>query len=1087
MSKKFSNLTKIIHPRVSGIVPRVRLFNLLDSGREKSITWISGPGGSGKTTLVASYLDARKMPCLWYEVDEGDGDLATFFYYMGQAAKRAAPRSRKTLPFLTPEYLQGITTFTLRYFENLYSMFKPPFFLVFDGYQKAPPDSKFHDVIKEALSIIPSGIHVILISRSDLPAKFVRLHANNKIHTIAWDELKFSLDETREFLRNWGCQEAAAEFLKTLHSRTEGWAAGLVLMLEGLQNKGIALVVPEELKLEDVFDYFATEIFEKCQIEIRDFLLKTSFLPKMTPSMASALTGDHGASRILSELNQKNYFTQRQASKAEVYQYHPLFREFLRARAQESFNPECILDIKQSAAMVLEAEGCMEDAVELYRNAGEWKEAARLILTQAPLMTAQGRGQTLADWIRELPDAIREQNPYLYYWLGISRMFNDPHESLHYLETAFHLFKGKKDPAGIYLAFSGVVDAIFYCRDTFEQIDRWISILYELRAEYKDFPSEEIEARVTISMLNALRLRQPQHPDYEAWSERALSLVQTIKDNSLKVQIFLVLAIYRLFSGELSNAATLIESFREAAYSPDIKPWARAGLKNIEAFYYWLTANFEKCNKSATDGLELASVEGIHLFNCFIAGHGAAGALSAGDMEKADRFLQMMAPCLDHTTAWGEALYHHLETWKALLRKDLTQALLHAELNLQLGVEAGTPQSRAVDHLALALVMHELHREKEASEHIREVHNISHSIKIYQIEFRCLLAEAQFAFDRGNRDIARAFLRKAMSLGKEKGYANAFYWIPSVMASLCVEALEASIEVDYIQKLVRNRNLIPETSPLECENWPWLLRLHTLGGFELKKDGKPIEIPQKPLSLLKALISFGGREVTGERLAYELWTDSEGDVAHTSLEVTLLRLRRLVGSEKAIRLKAGILSLDPHSFWVDVWALEHIYEKIVECIKRAEEPKDRKTGRRETEDEKNEIILLANKALGLYKGHFLPADTGCSWTLAPRESLQSKFLRLVTMTGSYLEGMQQYEKALEYFQKGLEVDILAEEFYQHLMVCYRQLGRKAEAMAVYDRCCSVLSLTLGVSPSSTTEAIYSSLQHHREQPDHLPR
>ncbi|MGE5173775.1 MAG: bacterial transcriptional activator domain-containing protein, partial [Betaproteobacteria bacterium] len=90
----------------------------------------------------------------------------------------------------------------------------------------------------------------------------------------------------------------------------------------------------------------------------------------------------------------------------------------------------------------------------------------------------------------------------------------------------------------------------------------------------------------------------------------------------------------------------------------------------------------------------------------------------------------------------------------------------------------------------------------------------------------------------------------------------------------------------------------------------------------------------------------------------------------------------------------------------------------------------------------------------------------------------SKFLRLVTMTGSYLEGIQQYEKALEYFQKGLEVDNLAEEFYQHLMVCYRELGRKAEAMAVYNRCCGVLSSTLGADPSPATESLYSSLRHH---------
>ena len=62
--------------------------------------------GSGKTALTASYLDNGKFPCLWYRMDEGDGDIATFFYYLGLAAKKASPRKRKPLPLLTPEYLQ---------------------------------------------------------------------------------------------------------------------------------------------------------------------------------------------------------------------------------------------------------------------------------------------------------------------------------------------------------------------------------------------------------------------------------------------------------------------------------------------------------------------------------------------------------------------------------------------------------------------------------------------------------------------------------------------------------------------------------------------------------------------------------------------------------------------------------------------------------------------------------------------------------------------------------------------------------------------------------------------------------------------
>ena len=93
-----SRIAKITRPILTEIFPRNRLFRLLDTGRKRPVTWIAGPPGCGKTTLVSSYLDARKLPCLWYQVDPADADPATFFYYLGLAAREAAPHKRKHLP-----------------------------------------------------------------------------------------------------------------------------------------------------------------------------------------------------------------------------------------------------------------------------------------------------------------------------------------------------------------------------------------------------------------------------------------------------------------------------------------------------------------------------------------------------------------------------------------------------------------------------------------------------------------------------------------------------------------------------------------------------------------------------------------------------------------------------------------------------------------------------------------------------------------------------------------------------------------------------------------------------------------------------
>ena len=105
-------LAKLTRPQPLRALPRPRLFEQLDQARERDLTWITAPPGAGKTTLICSYLDARKLPCLWYQIDAGDTDLATFFLYLGLAVAQAAPRFRRAMPKLTPEYLAGIPTFT---------------------------------------------------------------------------------------------------------------------------------------------------------------------------------------------------------------------------------------------------------------------------------------------------------------------------------------------------------------------------------------------------------------------------------------------------------------------------------------------------------------------------------------------------------------------------------------------------------------------------------------------------------------------------------------------------------------------------------------------------------------------------------------------------------------------------------------------------------------------------------------------------------------------------------------------------------------------------------------------------------------
>ncbi len=274
-------------PHLGVIVNRERLFRRLDELADYPVTWVASPAGSGKTTLVASYIRTRSMPALWYRVDQSDNDVAGFFYHMREVAQKLKGCT-KPLPLFTPKYRLGLVAFTHNYFESLYSRMTPPGAIVFDNYQDVAEDSEIHEVIRNGFKVVPEGLRVFMVSRKAFPPPFVSLQAESMLASLGWDDIRFTVDEVRELMSQRSNTAIPEALAVRIHEETKGWVAAIVILMVGQGEISSSRVEP--VGHSAVFNYFASEVFEKFDSRTQCLLLGTALLPSVSPESGCQLS-----------------------------------------------------------------------------------------------------------------------------------------------------------------------------------------------------------------------------------------------------------------------------------------------------------------------------------------------------------------------------------------------------------------------------------------------------------------------------------------------------------------------------------------------------------------------------------------------------------------------------------------------------------------------------------------------------------------------------------------------------------------------------------------------------------------------------
>ncbi len=408
-------------------VLRNRLFEKLNQGLNSSLTLVSASAGFGKTTLIASWVKSIDAKVAWLSLDLKDDDPSRFFSFLICALQRLdisiGENVRELLQINQPEEILRLISTLIQNIE----IREEKHILVLDDLHFIK-DKKMHEYIHQFLQQIiqidssrNNFFHVVLISRVDPPYPIAKWRVNQIINEIRLEDLRFSEEEILLFFSNIFGEFLSDIQIKALGARTEGWAAGMQLAavsLKGLSDWKIQEFIKNFTgDNRYIADYLIEEVLEQQEIEIKDFLLKTSILERLNPDVCNHLLSIKDSHIILEKLEKRNLFLVPLDSQRGWYRYHQLFSDLLQYRLS-FLGSEVVQNLNISAAKWFQENQYLEEALHHLLLAKEFEQAANIINDIAPNLLVRSQFNYLKWLIDQFPDSFLSKSAWLNIYLA---------------------------------------------------------------------------------------------------------------------------------------------------------------------------------------------------------------------------------------------------------------------------------------------------------------------------------------------------------------------------------------------------------------------------------------------------------------------------------------------------------------------------------------------------------------------------------------------------------------------------------------------------------------------------------------------
>jgi LuxR family maltose regulon positive regulatory protein len=1092
-----SSISKITPPRFPHVLHRTRLIEHLQQHSDKKLILVLGPAAQGKSTLAVSWVNISKTPSAWINLGAEDAEPASLFHVLVHALGRALPDLDFSPLLAYPAIAMGPREELPLYRDwavSLLGLVSVPVWIIFDGLDQLPPAAPAYRFPE---------VHFLLLSREAPPLSLEALKMRQAAYILPGEELAFTLEETREFLKTVRKLVLTSQEVKQIHQLTEGWVGGLVLLCEGLarlpesdRSAYLSGKLTEQFKGE-AFRYFGEQIFTSLPASTQEFLVKSAILEVVDPDFIKDFLGVDKARAILEDLAGRNLFIQPIYDKKRgwLYRYHLLFRDFLCSKFKTLLHEERQRIAYRRAGELSEQRGELADAVKYYLNAGAYPQAVSVIQRLGMVLLKAGKTGELSQWLAAVPADLLQAKPWLLFYSYMTRQFTGEPDVILDLEQAYSLFQAQRDVRGSLLALAYLIQA------SVTRGHPSLPPIHHLLAQGEDLaqslaPGQFLPERANLwFQIGFVHFLRSGHPRKGVWAcQNAYLLARDLGD--LPLQIGALLHTHGCLSalGEFNRAEELMHQ-ADALLAKHPYPEYQAIHLIMTTQFYLFCGDWAKAAESLVQAREEIVRHGLNFLYQPMMLYDQILKTQLGkyaDAEETAQNLVSVTSAMGNLFLHGAALMHRgisFYHWGNFPRA--REVLLEAREVLS------RDEALAIGHVAiikiiLGLISYHLSQNGEAERELREGLDHFREDENFSFTKEAFLALALFKWRQGRAEEASYPLVAGMRLAREHGLFFSWLLSPQDLLIACILALELGLEEvwDYATRPLTThlRDLAgPELERLSRHADPKIaakawevrraihraglprLRIQTLGDFRVWRGETLINDDNwegnQPKLLLKAILAHGPKGVPKDVLMEDLWPDHRD--AERNFKVILHRLRKALepNMDKTLgasyaHLKANLISLDQELCQIDV-------EEFLSLGKQGE--------KQEKEGEVKEALASYKQALELYDGDFLAEDLYFPWAERKREELRERFLEILYRTAGLYEKQGTFTKAIAHYKKIIQTDPLAEQAYQRLMLAYAQRGMRSAALKVYEDCQQALHKELNAEPDKVTTAIYQKI------------